>query len=576
MNIKFSSIIIALLLLTGCAFSQQLDLSLPIRQVKFTGLTHIKSQDLFRLAPSIRLKIGNIWTSGEVSYALSELYATGYFSQIDATTTTHGSMATLVIAVKENPYITTVGFKGNTKLSTGTLLPLLKSVPFNVMNYKDIEHDRLRLEAFFTQSGYDFMRIDAITATDNQLTFVISEGYISDISIYGLKTIEPTVVYREFGCNPGDVFNSKQLREDREKIVRMGYFSDVSSLKLAKTSTLNNRVSVALAFRERKNNLIDIGIEQEQSQVVFFLRNDWHHVFLNSDLLTGKVQFGNNTDSNFKITSYSLRYSQPWLLNMFPVGLDLSVWEEFQREFVGQDPTTQTLVDTKRRGQQIGFSFPIQSNHLMFQTRFKNEDVSPLITAGPIQPYSLRSATFQLRYQDTLSLNNPKNGYQWSTEYEKGGNIWGLEMGGLNYNRFSLDGSHYIGVTDQDTVAMHGFFGTFSATNQSISTFENETFILGGPNSLRGYKEIDPLVGEQKWVVNLELRHDFNEWLQGILFYDFGKIGRQLDPLLDTSALYTGKGVGVRFFTPIAPIRFDFGWGDNRGLIIYFGLGQVF
>ena len=97
---------------------------------------------------------------------------------------------------------------------------------------------------------------------------------------------------------------------------------------------------------------------------------------------------------------------------------------------------------------------------------------------------------------------------------------------------------------------------------------------MGGAGSLRGYKEIDhPFIGNKQVLFNTELRFNFNQTVQTVLFYDFGKTFQ--DKInFDLETYETGFGAGLRFFTPVGPLRIDVARSNHT--IIHFGLGQLF
>lgn len=104
-------------------------------------------------------------------------------------------------------------------------------------------------------------------------------------------------------------------------------------------------------------------------------------------------------------------------------------------------------------------------------------------------------------------------------------------------------------------------------------------FFAGGDNNLRGYgyESISPkdesgaLTGA-KYIATTSLEYQYrlygNWW--GALFYDYG------DAFNDTPEFKRGTGVGVRWASPVGPIRLDFAWGLDKDPIdfkIHFSLG---
>ena len=104
-----------------------------------------------------------------------------------------------------------------------------------------------------------------------------------------------------------------------------------------------------------------------------------------------------------------------------------------------------------------------------------------------------------------------------------------------------------------------------------------ERFYLGGANSLRGYLPdacpplgtyVDqegkthhvPQGGKTMLNMNVELRIPFTKTFVGAVFQDFGVLVEDVAVLHDTSNTATSTGFGIRYLTPIGPLRFDIGF----------------
>ena len=81
---------------------------------------------------------------------------------------------------------------------------------------------------------------------------------------------------------------------------------------------------------------------------------------------------------------------------------------------------------------------------------------------------------------------------------------------------------------------------------------------------------------------SVEFRQRFGESLGAALFLDAGNVSKNLTPF--SGQLKTGAGAGLRYYTPIGPIRLDVavplqrrsGRNPDDASEIYIGLGQAF
>jgi outer membrane protein assembly complex protein YaeT len=133
-----------------------------------------------------------------------------------------------------------------------------------------------------------------------------------------------------------------------------------------------------------------------------------------------------------------------------------------------------------------------------------------------------------------------------------------------------------------------------------------ERFFLGGPNSVRGYeKDSVPPIGKSiitrtvngaatpvtEYTIqggssmlntNFEVRFPIlKKRIQGVVFQDIGALS-QTNMIGLTQNWYPATGLGLRFKTPVGPLRFDIGWKwkkrfiDDSCVAWYLTLGEAF
>jgi outer membrane protein insertion porin family len=115
-----------------------------------------------------------------------------------------------------------------------------------------------------------------------------------------------------------------------------------------------------------------------------------------------------------------------------------------------------------------------------------------------------------------------------------------------------------------------------------------ERFFLGGRSTLRGYAQdtvgplgsnFDPTGGNAFIETNLELRTSLGKGIGLVTFLDSGNVWQKASEI-DWSLKHT-VGAGVRYDTPVGPLRLDYGYklksvpGLSRSEI-FFSIGQAF
>ena len=97
-----------------------------------------------------------------------------------------------------------------------------------------------------------------------------------------------------------------------------------------------------------------------------------------------------------------------------------------------------------------------------------------------------------------------------------------------------------------------------------------EQFTIGGSTTVRGLKE-DEQRGDKSVLATVELRHDFNDKLQGVVFADAGKAWNSKVE----NKFATSIGVGMRVSTALGVLRLDMAKANEESPKCLFGLGRV-
>ena len=150
--------------------------------------------------------------------------------------------------------------------------------------------------------------------------------------------------------------------------------------------------------------------------------------------------------------------------------------------------------------------------------------------------------------------------------------------------------SHYVELLESPFILFAGRAAVGSIAGASRDDIPADLrFYAGGGGSIRGYpfqkvgpiEDEDPLGGKSLLELSAELRFKVTETVGFATFFDGGSAFESTYPDFN-QALRWGAGAGIRYFTPIGPLRFDVAFPVNpRDDIddpfqIYLSIGQAF
>jgi outer membrane protein assembly factor BamA len=291
-------------------------------------------------------------------------------------------------------------------------------------------------------------------------------------------------------------------------------------------------------------------------------------IFIKFQLNLNGQQLSRPTD-----LTYALRYSNT-LIEDKKMVWGVSRFKQFRQENISQAGVLGTLRRNNviRDGWSVDLFTPLNTA-LSHVAEVRSMDVEEVGGGIAYRKFALIN---QLKLDGVKNdpYQNPVAGWNISLQTEN--NLGGIsDPNILAFDRYDLNANSYLSFTDNDVLAL-SFKAGFISIPPSLFLAEGEIYRMGGSGTVRGYHPDHPFAeGPRRLLLNAEIRHIFNPVITGVLFYD---LGSAFPEGIDLSLFRTSPGIGVRFNTPIGPIKVDWGFApqDNWQNYIHFSIGATF
>ncbi|MDQ7781692.1 MAG: outer membrane protein assembly factor BamA [Desulfomonilaceae bacterium] len=469
----------------------------------------------------------------------------------------------------------------------------LKTGPRTWVKRSLIAEDIQALQRLYNNMGYAYVDIAPRQKANEEHNFIdisyeISKGErvsIERVDIVGNDRTRDKVIRRSLAINEGDLYNADKFENTKKNLQSMDYFEGVQ-IQTAPGSR-PDLMNVTVQVSEKKTGSLAAGLGYSSQDGAMG----------NVDLKERNL-FGMGIVANVKANlsgrknNYEGSVTYPWLFD-YPLTGSARGYRAVQRE---------TQFVREGEGLSLHLGFPLYGAWSMDTGIGRDSSkVSQFerVYALSVVDYYKRYNTVAQRFLN-VAENSVTVGFGRDTRIghviPRGGSKISIGSrisgfgGDVAFQRYFTEATYYYPLLWQAIFKVRANGSLLQESGSDPIPFDRR-LVLGGIQSIRGYQngEIGPrdkygsiIGGDRSLFANAECLFPLVESmnLNGVVFADAGNSWNVEDgPFLDE--VKAGAGVGIRWMSPMGPIRLEYGWkinpakGEEPGAFA-FAMGQLF
>jgi outer membrane protein insertion porin family len=446
---------------------------------------------------------------------------------------------------------------------------LLKKISITKEEYfnrEKVRNDILTLTDHYSDEGYAYAEISPLINEDPEnlvvdITYTIDKGqqvYFEKIVILGNTKTRDKVIRRELNVYEQELYSGKRLKRGIRNLHRLDYFEDIKA-DTAKGSS-DDSMLLKVEVKEKPTGAFSFGGGYSSTENVFVMASvSQKNLFGRGQVLELKGSLGGRT------TQYTLSFTEPWLFDTrVSFGFDLYNWDKDYDDY-----------DKASKGGMLRFGYPVYDyTRLYLSYKYESANVTNIDDDASDSIKELEgeniesSAAVTLRYDSRNRMFNPSEGQNHRLMLQYAG------LGGdIAFTKSEAEFGFYIPLFWDTVGFLHAEAGHVEEQPGGILP-DYEKYYLGGINSIRGFGWRDifvrdddaNIIGGNTFIqFNIEYAVPLIEkaGLVGIVFFDTGNVFGE-NKGVDLSNLRKSAGGGFRWFSPMGPIRLEYGYILDR------------
>jgi outer membrane protein insertion porin family len=468
-------------------------------------------------------------------------------------------------------------------------------------DYGRMQTDVQTIAAMYRDRGY----ANATVATDHKVdpdartfgaVFRIQKGSpvtIRRIEIRGNRDTRDDVIRREMKINEGDVYSGGEVRRSQRRIMATGFFEpprgpgDDGGVKIDMRPTGEpDTVDLVVTVKEKQTGTFQVGAGFSSLESFILTAQISKENFLGR----GQTLSAQLTLSGIR-QLYSISFFEPFFLDT-PVTFAFDLFN-FQEDFVD--------FTRLRTGGNISLGYRF-TDELTFSGTYTLESVDATLRRSDIDIAKLRQSGLTSSLRATLAYDTrdnrlfPTSGQFTTLSAELASRYLGSEN---EFWRVVGRTRWYFPLFLDFVFRVNAQFGWVQGFgDQPVPLFER--FFVGGIFTVRGFQRnsigerlylssiadgsLEPITigGTRQLILNAEIEFPILKeiGIRGVVFFDAGNAWGA-DELLDPTVLRTAVGLGLRWNSPVGPLRFEWGFplrprpGEDRSMF-EFTIGNSF
>src|SRR5438094_5893331 len=475
------------------------------------------------------------------------------------------------------------------------LLAIVETRPRRRFSKSILQRDLQVLADIYKDKGYAYANVTPDTdvhadAKIVDINFSFQKGNlvnIEKIEMVGNNKTRDKVIRREMRINEGDLYSGTGIRLSKQRITALGFFDSVE-INTRRGST-DDKMIVEVSIKEKLTGTFQVGFGFTGGESFF------GQAQLSQNNLFG---YGHTASLGLQISSirqlFQLSYLDPYVLDTQWTGsIDLYrselLFSGFDRSANGGSLTA---------GYDFSNVAPWLEDFRLFLT-YTLEQVNVTAAVGTQdvlanQFTAGRTSSIRISFNYDKRDNRlfPTNGHLESASAEFASSLLGSQN---LFQRFRVIERFYrplvLGMVFKTNISV-GYIRATDPINHPVAI--SEKFFEGGINSIRGYtlRSISPTLpiagvsepnagivefpvgGNKELITNWEIEFPIfgAAGLRGVVFYDAGNVFSEKENFFQTSqrggtlplGLFHSTGFGLRWFSPLGPLRFEVGFPLTR------------
>ena len=486
-----------------------------------------------------------------------------------------------------------ISFSGDMLFSQTSLANAVLLKKGEIFAFSQQQATLLKLTEKYQDLGYAFTNVIPKTVIHEDtrtidITYDFEKGYLvsfGQITILDNSKTFDRVIRRELKIREGELYNGTQMRLSKENIERLGYFAPGEIVfNTVSPPGHPNVLNVDITVKERQTGSFNLGAGFGSYQrFVLSAQVAETNIFGRGQTISLAAQYSLQQLGQ----SFNLAFTDPYAFDtLWSAGFDL---------FSIKYPIPYRWT-TSKLGFDLRLGHPILDYTYAYLT-YKFEGVQDLNADPSVSASYLAADTGNISSFE-VSVTRDKRNNRLETTAGNYQNV-SVEMAGAGgnkkYVKATANNRWYVPLVGSLVLRNSTKIGNiWEVGGEPVPP--SQKFYLGGPQDMKGYQMFMmgpnqrnsqdrpmPLGGNVEAYSLFEAEYPLlkDAGLKGVVFFDVGNLWDHLPRNGEPWVVRTDAGVGVRWFSPMGMLRFEWGFPlkrkpDESPVVFQFFMGPPF